>query len=310
MRPIKPFGLVPGDRVGVVAPASSYEKRGLKRGIAKLRWWGFDPAVPGRVLKHAKRPLDAQRRQRYEEKAKLLIRMFKDPRIAAIFCAEGGYGSIALIPHLEKVDLSPYPKIFVGFSDITILLLYFFEKYRWVTFHGPTVAQELYKGMPPTTELALQEALTKKTRLGDVYGRDLEVVRPGEATGPIVGGNLTRMLRTLGTTFEIDTNDRILFIEEYDEGHMKIDGDLNHLKLAGKFDHVRGVVFSEMNKCMHGNRQETRKFLRRYFRKVDFPVLSGFPSGHGVENVTLPIGIRARITSHPPRLILAESAVR
>lgn len=310
MRPIKPFGLVPGDRIGIVAPASSFEKRGLKRGVAKLRWWGFDAVVPRPVFRHARRPSDSERRKRYEEKALLLIKMFKDPRIAAIFCAEGGYGSVALIPYLEKVDLSSYPKIFVGFSDITILLLYFFEKYRWVTFHGPTVAQEIYKGMPPTTEIALQEAITKRTHLGDIYGRDLEVIRSGEAKGAVVGGNLTLMVRTLGTSFEIGTRDRILFIEEYDEGHMKIDGDLNHLKLAGKFDHVRGIVFSEMCRCLNGNRREMKKFLRRYFRDMDFPVLFGLPSGHGVENVTLPIGIRAKMTSDPPRLILTESAVR
>ncbi|MBT3181985.1 MAG: LD-carboxypeptidase [Deltaproteobacteria bacterium] len=310
MRPIKPFGLVPGDRIGIVAPASAYEKSGLKRGIEKLKWWGFDPVVPRKVMKHAQRPSDKDRNKRYEEKAKLLLKMFRDPSIAAIFCAEGGYGSIALIPYLEKVDISSFPKIFVGFSDITILLLYFLEKYRWVTFHGPTVAQEIYKGMPPITELALQEAITKRTRLGDIYGKDLHTIAPGEAQGILVGGNLTRMLRTLGTPFEIETRDRILFIEEYDEGHMKIEGDLNHLKLAGKFSRIKGIVFSEMNKCLHGKRSEMNRFLKRYFKKVDFPVLYGFPSGHGVDNITLPFGVRARISSDPPRLILDESAVR
>lgn len=310
MAPIKPFGLVPGDRIGIIAPASTYEAKGLKRGIDKLRWWGFAPIVPRKVLKYSKKPKDSERKKRYEEKAKSLIKMFKDPSITAIFCAEGGYGSIALIPHLDKVDLSPYPKIFVGFSDITILLLYFFEKYGWVTFHGPTVAQEIYKGMPPTTEIALQESITKRNRLGDIYGRDLTVIRPGEAKGRIIGGNLTRMLRTLGTPFEIDTRDRILFIEEVDEGHMKIDGDLNHLKLAGKFDRVRGVVFSEMSKCLNGRKGDILRFLKRQFRKADFPVFFGFPAGHGLENITIPFGIRATISSDLPRLTLEESGVR
>ncbi|HQC51119.1 MAG TPA: LD-carboxypeptidase, partial [bacterium] len=286
MRPIKPFGLVPGDRIGIVAPASSFESRGLKRGINKLKWWGFDVVVPRPVFKHAKRPKDRDRRRRYKEKAELLIKMIKDPSIAAIFCAEGGYGSIALVPYLEEVDLSYHPKIFVGFSDITILLIYFFQKYRWVTFHGPTVAQELYKGMPPTTEIAIQESITKKTRLGDLYGKPLEVIKSGEASGLLVGGNLSRMISTLGTSFEIDTDDRLFFIEEYDEGHMKIDGDLNHLKLAGKFDRVKGIIFSEMNRCMHGRKNEVKKYLRRYFRDMEIPILFGLPSGHGVENIT------------------------
>jgi len=310
MRPIKPFRLVPGDKVGIVAPASSFAKTGLKRGISKLRWWGFDVVVPERVIGYAKKPKDNERRKRYHEKAQTIIDMITDPEISAIFCAEGGYGSIALIPYLEKVDLSHHPKIFVGFSDITILLIYFFERYGWITFHGPTVAKEIYKGMSPVTETALQNTIMQSILLGDIYGTNLDVIRPGEATGRIVGGNLTRMLRSLGTPFEIQTNDRILFIEETDEGHMQIDGNLNHLKIAGKFDQVSGIVFSEMSGCMHGDKKEIKRYLRNYFRRSDFPVFLGLPSGHGLENITLPIGIRAKISSSHPRLILLESAVR
>lgn len=310
MQIIKPFRLVPGDRIGIVAPASSFERKGLRRGMDKLRWWGFDPVVPKHVLKHADSPSDKERDRRYVEKATDLIHMFQDPSISAIFCAEAGYGTIALIPYLEEVDLSPYPKIFLGFSDITILLLYFHMRYGWVTFHGPTVAQEIYKGMSPATEIALQEAITKHTRLGDIYGRDLEVIRKGEAHGPIVGGNLARMIRTLGTAFEIDTRDRVLFIEEVDEGHIQIDGDLNQLKIAGKFEHLRGIVFSEMTGCMHNDKRATLRYLRRYFKEVSFPVFFGLPSGHSLENITLPIGVRVSIGSTNPRLIIEEGAVR
>lgn len=310
VHPIKPFRLVPGDRVGIVAPASSFEKRGLKRGIEKLKWWGFDPVVPKQVLKHAARPPGRERIKRYEEKAFEIVRMFTDPTIAAIFCAEAGYGSIALIPFLEKADISPYPKVFVGFSDITVLLLYFHMRYGWITFHGPTVAQELYKGMPPATEIAMQEAITKPARLGDIYGKDLDVIRKGSGCGVLIGGNLVRMLRTLGTSFEIDTRNKILFIEEVDEGHIQIDGDLNHLRIAGKFDKLRGIVFSEMTGCMDGDTREMRRYLRRFFKDAPFPVLFGFPSGHSLENITLPLGVRASISSSPPRLILEEGGVR
>jgi muramoyltetrapeptide carboxypeptidase len=125
-----------------------------------------------------------------------------------------------------------------------------------------------------------------------------------------VGGNLTRLLRTLGTGFEIDTRDRILFLEEVDEGHMQIDGDLNHLRLAGKFENVKGVVFSEMSRCLSGRRKDMMTFLRRHFKNDNFPVLFGLPSGHGIENITIPFGIKARLTSEPPRLTLEESGVR
>lgn len=307
---IKPFGLVPGDRIGIIAPASSFEKRGLKRAIEKLHWWGFDPIVPKLTMKHAKRPLEKERTRRYQEKATEIVRMFMDPTIAAIFCAEAGYGTIALIPFLEQVDLSHCPKIFVGFSDITLLLLYFHTRYGWVTFHGPTVAQEIYKGMPPITEVAMQETITKRTRLGDIYGKDLSIIREGKAIGRLIGGNLTRMLRTLGTSFEIDTRNKILFIEEVDEGHIQIDGDLSQLRLAGKFENIRGIVFSEMTGCMDNDKRAVKRYLRRYFRDAPYPVLFGFPSGHSMENITLPIGVRASISSSPPRLFIEEGAVR
>jgi len=310
MRPIKPFKLVPGDRIGIVAPASSFEKRGLKRGIEKLRWWGFDPIVPQRVLNHAERPADRERSRRYEEKAAELIKMFKDPSVSAIFCAEAGYGSIAVIPYLDKVDLSEHPKVFVGFSDITLLLIYFHMRYGWVVFHGPTVSQELYKGMPPSTELAVQEAITKTTKLGDVYGRDLEVINEGECRGRIIGGNLTRMLQTLGTPFEVDTRDKSLLVEEVDEGHIQIDGSLNQLKLAGKFDRVRGVVFSEMVGCLRGNKRAILGYLRRFFEGAPYPVIQGFPSGHGIENITIPLGVKARFNTDEPRLLIDEGGVR
>ncbi|MFH1829233.1 MAG: LD-carboxypeptidase [Pseudomonadota bacterium] len=310
MRPIKPFKLVPGDRIGIVAPASSFEKRGLKRGLEKLRWWGFDPVVPKQVLKHAQRPTEKQRGKRYKEKAGEIIRMFEDPSISAIFCAEAGYGSIAIIPYLEQVDLSMHPKIFLGFSDITLLLLYFHERYGWVTFHGPTVSQEIYKGMPPAAELALQDAITKNTKLGDIYGHDLEVINDGFGRGRIVGGNLTRMMQTMGTSFEIDTRDKILFIEEVDEGHIHIDGNLNQLKLAGKLDKLRGVVFSRMEGCLNGNKRAIKRYLRRFFEGAPYPVLFGFPSGHWIENITLPLGVRTSISAYPPRLMIEESAVR
>lgn len=279
------------------------------RGIEKLRWWGFEPIVPDLVFEHAKRPSDRQRGRRYAEKAAEMIGMFEDPSISAIFCAEAGYGSIAVIPHLESVDLSENPKIFVGFSDITLLLLYFHMRYNWVTFHGPTVSQELYKGMPPTTETALQAAITKTSKLGDIYGRDLEVICEGDCRGRLIGGNLTRVLQTMGTPFEIDTRHKILFIEEVDEGHIPIDGALNHLKLAGKFDDVCGVIFSEMVGCMRGNKRALLRYLRRFFKDAPFPVLQGLPSGHGIENITLPIGVQASLCADPPRLLIEEGGV-
>jgi muramoyltetrapeptide carboxypeptidase len=301
---VKPARLYPGDHVGIIAPASRFKKRGFLRGIDKLRYLGFEPVYSSKIFSYSKK-----RPQRYQEKAKELIQMINDPTIGAIFCAEGGYGSIALIAHLEKVDLSAHPKIIVGFSDITILLLYFHMRYGWMTFHGPTIASELYKGMPPHTEESFFQVLTQGRKLGDLAKSDLEIIKTGEAKGRLIGGNLTRMISTLGTPFEINTHNRVLFIEEIDEGYIALESALNHLKLAGKLEKVKGVVFSKMIGCLDNSPQKMRMFLKRFFRKANYPVLYGFPSGHGIENLTIPIGARVSMSSISKRLIFEEGGV-
>lgn len=303
-RVVKPHSLYPGDFIGVVAPASSFKKRDFLRGIAKLGRMGFNPVYSEEIFHPA-----SSRPKRYRDKAQEIITMLEDPTIKAIFCAQGGYGAINLIRHLERHDLSSYCKIIMGFSDISILLLYFHVRYNWVTFHGPMML-ELYEGMPDRTEAALIAALTNTKKAGDVYQQDLEVVRPGLARGRIVGGNLTRLLRTLGTPFEIDTHDHILFLEEVDEGYLGLDGDLNHLRLAGKFSKVRGVIFSELIGCLHGSKKNLKEYLGRFFRDAPFPVMFGFPSGHGVENLTIPIGTRVCMDTKTRRLTFEESGVQ
>ncbi len=301
-RAIKPHRLYPGEFIGVAAPASSFTKRDFLRGIAKLGNMGFNPIYSEKIFKPASRP------KRYRDKAEEIIRMLKDPTIKAIFCAQGGYGSINLIPYLEQHDLAPYCKIIMGFSDITILLLYFHVRYGWVTFHGPMML-EIYQGMPRRSETALLAALSSPQKIGDVYDQDLEVVKPGFARGRIVGGNLTRLLRTLGTSFEISTRGKILFLEEIDEGYLGLDGDLNHLRLAGKFDGVKGVIFSELIGCLHGSKKNIREYLKRFFKTAPFPVMFGFPSGHGLENLTIPFGARVTMDTSKRRIIFEESGV-
>jgi len=300
---IKPAPLERGDIIGIAAPASSFGKRDFLKGVAKLKQLGFKPLYSEKIFKPASRP------KRYQDKAQEIIRMLKDPDIKAIFCAQGGYGSINLIRFLDQHDLSPYCKIIMGFSDISILLLYFHIRYGWITFHGPMML-DLHDKMPPRTEAALIAALTDTKKMGDVYHQGIEVIRPGNVCGRLVGGNLTRLLRTLGTPFEIDTRNKILFLEEVDEGYLGFDGDLNHLRLAGKFDRVRGVLFSELVNCLHGSKRNIKEFLSRFFKNAPFPVMFGFPSGHGVENLTIPIGARICMDTKSRRITIEESGVQ
>ena len=303
-RIVKPERLYTGDFIGLAAPASSFRKRDFMRGIAKLGQMGFNPIYSEKIFNpHEDRP------KRYRNKAERIVAMLKDPMIKAIFCAQGGYGAINLIPYLEQHDLSGCCKIIMGFSDITILLLYFHVRYGWITFHGPMIP-EMHHRMPKRSEEALINALASAKKIADPYGHHLEVIRPGVAKGRLVGGNLTRLLRTLGTSFEIDTRGKILFLEEVDEGYLGLDGDLNHLRLAGKFHGVKGVIFSELVGCLHHSIKNIREFLKRFFRGAPFPVMFGFPSGHGEENLTIPIGARVTLDTDAKRLFFNESGVK
>lgn len=296
----RPKRLKQGDRVGVVAPAGPVDPKSLNKGLRTLERMGFFPVVAEHVLA----------RDRYlagtdEQRTQDLNNFFGDPDIKGIFCARGGYGVNRVLPGLDISLIRRNPKVFVGSSDITLLLLFLLQQCSLVAFHGPMVAGNFGRHPMSKSKRQFSEILLGNKTGKRLTAKGARVFRPGIAEGTVTGGCLTLLCRSLGTPWEVKTRNRILLIEEVNEPLYKIDGMLWHLKQAGKFKGIRGVVFGEMVNCKPSAGKaggSLKEILRDVFADNSFPILTNFPSGHGREMFTLPMGVGARVDTETKSL--------
>jgi muramoyltetrapeptide carboxypeptidase len=304
---IKPAALRPGHTIGIVAPASNIKKDLLDEGCRELERLGFKTYYRPDITT-SYRYFSGTRERRLGE----LLEMLKSPDIHAIFCARGGYGSGQLIPSIDADLIRQNPKIINGSSDIT-LLLNWIQRAGVVAFHGPMVATAIREGSDGYDRQVLLDLLQGKQAV-QFPTHATKVLRGGQAEGRLTGGCLSVVIATLGTKHEIDTRDSILILEDQDEKPYRIDRMITHLKQAGKFEAVRGVVFGEMLNCFqHSNQGYTLEdVLLDLLSDFEFPILFGFPTGHTSRpNVIVPFGVRARLNlaSSTPLFELLESAV-
>ncbi|MBC8473626.1 MAG: LD-carboxypeptidase [Candidatus Omnitrophica bacterium] len=306
----KPQCLKKGDTIGIVAPAWSFDRHKFMRGVEKLRSLGFRVKYDRSIFSKYWSMAGYDR-----ERAAQINRMFADRGVKAILCAKAGYGSIRTIPYLNKKVIRKNPKIFIGYSDITILLSYLYSVGRMVVFHGPVVSGEIHEDMNSITLHYLFKAITEPDTFGVSEFSTLKSLRTGRATGILVGGNMSLLVSAIGTPYDIDTGNKILFLEDVGEDMETIDHYLMHFKLAGKFKKIRGIVFGRMLGCVDrsGKKHNIRNVLYDILRDVKVPIIYGFPSGHrvpGGSNVTLPFGVNVTVDSYKPELIVNESGVR
>ena len=248
--------------------------------------------------------------------------MFRDPEVDAIMCLRGGYASAQLLDHIDYDLIRRNPKIFIGYSDITALHLAIHRKTDLVTFHGPMIVSD-FTGY---TQKYFNKALFETQPIGVITNPDetnplrpshpLRIIRPGIATGPLVGGNLTLISTTLGTPYEIETRGKILFLEDVDEEPYSIDRMLTHLRLAGKFDGVAGVVFGECANCKPSDYKPSTvspfslgEVLNNILGDLKVPVLAGLTIGHTDDQATLPLGVIATLNAGAKTLEIKEAAV-
>ena len=288
----KPPALKKGDLIGVVAPAGVVKAEDLGNGVRRLEELGFRVAL-GRSLYRSARYLAG----RDEERAADLAEMFANPEVKAVVAARGGYGTSRIIPLLDAKALARSPKIFVGSSDLTLLLHFLRSACHLVTFHGPMVSPNFGKYSSPTTNGEFIRILGATTPPGPIDVTGVKVLKGGSGEGVLTGGCLSLVCQTIGTPYEIQTEDAILFLEDINEPPYRIDRMLTYLKQVGKFDGVRAVVFGLMPDC-HPSSQELytlEDVIRDVLADLPCPILYDFPSGHGGTNVTLPFGVRAAV---------------
>lgn len=304
-RMVKPPPLRPGDRVGVVAPAGAVESEPLLRGCDALRQMGYEPVYDGAILGRELYFAGTAARR-----ARELETMFVREDVRAILCARGGYGCNYLLPLIDPEIIRRHPKIFAGYSDVTTLLTWFHDAAGLVTFHGPMVAKDF--ASPQGVEVA--SWLAQMTGQGLPAAARLTPLIPGKAEARLYGGCLSLLAASLGTPYEIQTEETILLVEDVAAKPYQIDRLLMQLKLAGKLKGVKGIVFGTMRDC--GPPPESGytlpDVLRRAMEELGIPVAFGLNSGH-VEcgNLTLALGPRVSLTVDGGAAVLTalESAV-
>ena len=296
---IKPQALCPGDTIGIAAPASPFDHKAFEAGIAVLKSMGYQVKIPDSIFR-AQGYLAGSDAQR----AELLMSLFADESVKAIVCARGGFGSMKLLPLLDFEAILAKPKILVGFSDVTTLLVAIYQQCGIVTFHGPLVTS-LRKGSEKTVS-ALMDAISSYKPLVVTPSKSV-VLNAGHASGPVIGGNLATLTHLMGTPYEPAFERHLLFLEDRGEAPYRIDRMLSQLHLSGRLDGVAGVILGAFEGC--GSLEDVYAIVKEVFRHTGIPVLAGFELGHGTENITVPVGLHARLDTDDGSLRFREPAV-
>ncbi|MFQ5444865.1 MAG: LD-carboxypeptidase, partial [Nitrospinales bacterium] len=272
----------------------------FKKGIAVLESMKFEVFVPKGLFKR-----DGYHAGSEIHRAKMVNDLFSNPAINAIICARGGFGAMKILPMLDYTSILQHPKIFIGFSDISALLSALYTRTGLVTFHGPMVTT-LSEGTQQTKN-AMLSAFSSEKPLQIVPEKGI-TLRSGYASGPVSGGNLTTLCHLVGTPFEPDYTGHILFLEDRGEAIYRIDRMLTHMRLAGCFDGLAGLLLGSFDNC--GTDDDIFKIVGSVFQRYDIPILTGFAIGHGKNNMTVPIGLDATLNTDRKSLLFHGCATR
>lgn len=317
-RTIKPKALKPGDTVGIIAPASFVEKEAdLEEARTAMEGMGlktvFAPHVSDKFGY-----LAGQDRDRAED----VNAMFRRKDIDGIIAIRGGWGCLRMIPYLDYAMIRRHPKVIMGYSDLTTMLNAIYVRSGLVTFHGP-VALSTYNDY---TNDYLTKAIFTSKPIGRVVQPpqsddekgDTTVVSlgKGRGSGPLVGGNLSLIVTTLGTPYEIDLKGKVLFLEDVGEEPYRIDRMLTHLWISGHLKKLAGLVFGKFTNCVpkkvdpeYSVSFTVEELLRQRIAPLGIPAISGVNIGHIKNKVTMPIGARATVDADAKTLTITEAAV-
>ena len=282
----------------------------LQRGIEEIARLGYTAKVdPERVLARGDFFAGSA-----AERGAALREALTETGTRGIFCSRGGYGSNYLLDGLSVALASP--KLLVGYSDLTSLQIFLWQKFRWITVYGPMAAAGLDKGAGVADGYdaeTLTRALTETKQGWTIPLAGSEAIMPGSADGVLLGGCLTLIETALGTPWELDTHGAILLLEDRGMKPWQVDRALMHLKQAGKLRGVSGVLLGEFPECEGPAGTETvLAVVRRILGTIGFPVVWGAAVGHTPRPMlTLPLGVRARLKADEnSRLEILEPACR
>ena len=312
--PLKPKRLQKGSMVGLVAPGYAFSPETFEKSIQTLSSLGMKPYYTDRVLDQKGYLSNTD-----QERAADLMHMFSNPKVDAIFCIRGGYGSTRILDMLDYDIIAQNPKILIGYSDITALLQAFYVKVGLIGFHGamgPEPNSYAYKQMKkmlmkPWKNKAIKnyefDAEALKNPVFEQY-----VITPGKASGKLVGGNLSLMAAMTGTTYDIDYTNCLVCIEDIGEAPYRIDRMLTQLLSTKTFKNAAGIIFGICKGCdkKEGSDSFTLKeVVMDRIAPMNIPAVYGMSFGHLEENFTFPIGIEASLDATSFTLELNEESV-
>ena len=301
----RPRRLAPGALVGVAALSGPVREEDLAAGVATLESFGYRVRLASNVL--SREPLlglagdDDARLAGY-------LALVSDPEVDAVLFARGGYGVTRLLGRLPEKLLRDTAKLHCGFSDVTALSAFLRERCGLVSIHGPMVAADLSTALDPLTADWFPALLEGRApRHLEVPSADVLV--PGNAEGPLVGGCLSLLAALSGTPWEYDFRGALLFIEEVGEEAYRVDRMLGTLLSTGRLDGLAGIMAGSMTRVTFGGVEDPerlRKLLLDRFTPLGVPVAVGLPFGHAGPNVPLPVGARAVWDGGTRTLVLEE----
>ena len=281
-----------GDTIGICAPSGSFDNKLFDKGLEVIRKMGFDPLVPKDIYE-TKRYLAGNDLLR----AAVINDFFADKNVKGIMCARGGFGAIRILDLLDWKIIQGNPKLFVGFSDITALLMNLTKFSLMKVIHGPNITS-LAKAEQKTKD-SLYELLTMGSpgspadNFNGIRVNSPVIVSRGSCKGNLLGGNLATLNHLVGTIYQPEFKDCILFIEDTGESPYKIDRMLTQMKMAGCFEGIRGVVAGSFKDCE--NLSMIQEIIEEIFNEYDVPILAGIDSGHGRVNLSLPLGVEVEL---------------
>ena len=298
---IIPEHLKPGDTIGIIAPAN-YSNDSSKYEIDYLIEKGFN-IVYGKSFGNSWYGFGATDDVRADD----INEMFSNKDIKAIFAIRGGYGTIRIVDKLDYEMIEKNPKIFMGYSDITTLLLAINEKTGLVTYHGPMTVN--FKDIPIETENSFVDTIQNNKRINLLdYEKSYSIMKQGTAEGEIIGGNLSLIVASLGTKYEINTDNKILFLEETNEATYRIDRMFQQLKLAGKLDKIKGVILGNFKNAKRAEKDDMSldDVFWETFKDMNVPIIKNFKSGHVRPFITVPIGVIGKINTFKDEIIIEQ----
>jgi muramoyltetrapeptide carboxypeptidase len=304
----KPHSLTTETVVIPFAPASPAEPSRIAAGMVELRRLGWRVAEPASIVNdgYFAGTITSRRRE--------LMSALERSDIDALVGTRGGYGSNYLLDDLQ-ISTPAYPKIILGFSDLTSLQIYLWQRFQWITFYGPMLAAGLDAGPGAPKgydDKSLLDALqnTERGWALDLLG---EVLQPGEAQGRVLGGCLTLVETAIGTHWDLQTDDAILVLEDRGMKPWQVDRALMHLKQAGKFANVRGIVLGDFPECEArvAGSPTVRDVCQRILAPLAVPIIFGAPVGHTMRPMlTIPLGVKARLSAQAAGVLeILEPAV-